>query len=74
MQEMGTESKLSHMQSHDKQKWSMVDDESIENVENFIFLGSVVPEISDDMNQKIAFALTAFARLKKNIFMFWSFP
>ena len=43
--------------------------EPVENVDNFVFLGSVVPDTSDDVKRRIALASSAFGRLKKQV---WS--
>ena len=43
--------------------------EEIERVDSFAFLGSVVPETSDDVKRRIALASSAFGRLTSNI---WS--
>ena len=44
-----------------------IDDEAIEKVENFVFLGSVVPNSTDDIVRRIALASTAFGRLKNTV-------
>ena len=46
-----------------------IDGEEVERVVKFIFLGSVVPEVSVDVMRRIALASTAFGKLKKNL---WS--
>ena len=46
-----------------------IDGEEVERVVKFIFLGSVVPEVSVDVMRRIALASTAFGKLKKNV---WS--
>ena len=46
-----------------------INGEQIENVDHFIFLGSVVPNSSDDVRRRTALASSAFGRLKKNV---WS--
>ena len=43
--------------------------ELLENVNNFIYLGSSVPDTTKDIERRIALALTAFGRLRKSI---WS--
>ena len=43
--------------------------ELLENVNNFIYLGSLVPDTTKDIERRIALALTAFGRLRKSI---WS--
>lgn len=46
-----------------------IDGENVERVDKFIFLGSVVPDVSDDVSRRLALATVAFGKLKKNI---WS--
>ena len=46
-----------------------LDNNNVENVREFTFLGSVVPGTSSDVNRRLALAHVAFGRLKKNI---WS--
>ena len=46
-----------------------VEGEPVEIVESFVFLGSVVPNTSDDIKRRVALASSAFGRLKKNV---WS--
>jgi hypothetical protein len=46
-----------------------INNNAVENVEKFVFLGSVVPHTADDVKRRIALASSAFGRLKKNI---WS--
>ena len=46
-----------------------INDTDVETVNNFCFLGSVVPESSSDVVRRIGLANTAFGRLKKNV---WS--
>ena len=43
--------------------------ELLENVNNFIYLGSSVPDTTKDIERRIALAPTAFGRLRKSI---WS--
>ena len=43
--------------------------ELLENINNFIYLGSSVPDTTNDIERRIALALTAFGRLRKSI---WS--
>ena len=43
--------------------------ELLENVNNFVYLGSSVPDTTKDIERRIALALTAFGRLRKSI---WS--
>ena len=43
--------------------------ELLENVNNFIYLGSSIPDTTKDIERRIALALTAFGRLRKSI---WS--
>ena len=44
-----------------------VNNQTVEKVENFVFLGSVVPNTSDDVKRRIALASSAFGRLRANI-------
>ena len=44
-----------------------IDNNAVENVEKFVFLGSVVPNSSDDVKRRIALASSAFGKLKKKI-------
>ena len=46
-----------------------INDQIVENVENFNFLGSTIPNTSDDVLRRIGLASSAFGRLKKNV---WS--
>ena len=46
-----------------------VNNAAVEVVENFVFLGSVVPNSSDDVKRRIALASSCFGRLKKTV---WS--
>ena len=41
--------------------------ELLENVNNFVYLGSSVPDTTKDIERRIALALTAFGRLRKSI-------
>ena len=43
--------------------------ELLKNVNNFVYLGSSVPDTTKDIERRIALALTAFSRLRKSI---WS--
>lgn len=43
----------------------MVDGEAVENVENFTFLGSVVPASSNDIKQEIALDSTVFGKTER---------
>ena len=47
----------------------LINGETVEKVNSFIFLGSSVPSITDDIKRRIALACSAFGRLKSNI---WS--
>ena len=47
----------------------MIQGELQENVSNFVYLGSSVPDTTKDIERRIALALTAFGRLRKSI---WS--
>ena len=44
-----------------------VNGKTVETVDNFVFLGSVVPNSSDDVKRRIALASVAFGRLKEKI-------
>ena len=44
-----------------------INGEPVENVDQFVFLGSVVPNTSDDVKRRIALASSAFGRLKDNV-------
>ena len=44
-----------------------LDNNNVEKVQEFTFLGSVVPGTSSDVNRRLALAHVAFGRLKKNI-------
>ena len=46
-----------------------IDNETVAKVNHFVFLGSVVPNTSDDVKRRIALASSAFGRLKEKI---WS--
>ena len=46
-----------------------IDGEKIDTIDKFIFLGSSVPNVSDDVIRRIALAAVAFGKLKHNI---WS--
>ena len=46
-----------------------IDGDEVEHVEEFVFLGSVVPDSTSDVNRRIALASTAFGRLNPTI---WS--
>ena len=43
--------------------------ELLENVNNFAYLGSFVPNVTKDIERRIALVLTSFGRLRKSI---WS--
>ena len=45
----------------------MIHGELLENVNNFVYLGSSVPDTTNDIERRIALALTAFGRLRKSI-------
>ena len=47
----------------------LIQGELLENVNNFVYLGSSVPDTTKDIERRIALALTAFGRLRKSI---WS--
>ena len=47
----------------------LIQGELLENVSNFVYLGSSVPDTTKDIERRIALALTAFGRLRKSI---WS--
>ena len=51
-----------------------IDGNSVENVDNFVFLGSVVPDTADDVKRRIALASSAFGRLKEKIWRNRSIP
>ena len=40
---------------------------SVENIDNFVFLGSVVPDTADDVKRRIVLTSSAFGRLKEKI-------
>ena len=46
-----------------------IEEEKVDVVENFVFLGSLVPSTTDDIKRRIALASSAFGRLKKTV---WS--
>ena len=46
-----------------------IDQKKVEHVQEFVLLGSVVPDCSSDVKRRIALASAAFGRLKKAI---WS--
>ena len=45
----------------------VIDGEEVVNVEEFVFLGSVVPNSAKDVIRRIGFASTAFGRLREAI-------
>ena len=45
----------------------LIQGELLENVNNFVYLGSSVPDTTKDIERRIALALTAFGRLRKSI-------
>ena len=47
----------------------MIQGELLENVNNFVYLGSSIPDTTKDIERRIALALTSFFRLRKSI---WS--
>ena len=47
----------------------LIQGELLENVNNFVYLGSSVPDTTKDTETRITLALTAFGRLRKSI---WS--
>ena len=51
-----------------------IDGNSVKNVDNFVFLGSVVPDTVDDVKRRIALASSAFGRLKEKIWRNRSIP
>lgn len=51
-----------------------VDDKAIDKVQEFVFLGSVLPGTSSDINRRIALATVAFGKLKKNIWAHKTIP
>ena len=44
-----------------------IDDQVVEKVKEFVFLGSVVPDCSADVKRRIALASSAFGRLRKTV-------
>ena len=52
----------------------IIDGNSVENVDSFVFLGSVVPDTADDVKRRIALASSAFGRLKEKIWRNKSIP
>ena len=44
----------------------MIQGELLENVNNFVYLGSSVPNVTKDIERRIALALTLFGRLRKS--------
>ena len=48
---------------------TVIHGELLENVNNFVYLGSSVPDTTKDIERRIALALTALGRLRKSI---WS--
>ena len=44
-----------------------IDSETIEMVDNFVFLGSVVSNTSDDVSRRIVLASSAYGRLKEKV-------
>ena len=44
-----------------------IDGQEVEHVEEFVFLGSVIPDSSADIERRIALASAAFGRLKETI-------
>ena len=47
----------------------MIQRELLENVNNFVYLGSSVPNVTKNIERRIALGLTSFVRLRKPI---WS--
>ena len=47
----------------------MIEGERLENVDDFVYLGSSVPDTIKDVERRIALALSAFGRLRKSV---WS--
>ena len=45
----------------------VLDGNEVEHVENFVFLGSSLPDTSVDVKRRISLAATAFGRLRKSI-------
>ena len=45
----------------------ILDGNEVEHVQNFVFLGSSLPDTSGDVQRRISLAATAFGRLRKNI-------
>ena len=50
----------------------VIDGQEVEHVEDFVFLGSVVPSSGADVKRRTALASSAFGRLKKAIWSKWS--
>ena len=45
----------------------MIQGELLENVSNFVYLGSSVPSVTKDIERRIALALASFGRLRKSV-------
>ena len=45
----------------------MIQRELLENVNNFLYLGSSVPNVTKDNERRTALALTSFGRLRKYV-------
>ena len=47
----------------------MIQGELFENINNFVYLGSSLPNVTNDIERRIALALMSFGRIRKSI---WS--